>query len=65
MAVMEDFWDKGDNPTRQQRIWGDLFVAIWNVVDSYGAGGGKTWFWRRVVWFIEDQDPWVKTTDSP
>ena len=47
-------------PTPLQRLWGKVFLSLWYLVDSVGAGGGKTWFWKHVIAFIELQDPWVK-----
>ncbi len=64
MAVMEEFWDEKDYPTRLQRIWADAFVALWNVVDNHAIGSGKTWFWKRVIRFIEREDQWVRPTEN-
>ena len=55
-------WPESDyhSPTPLQRVWGKVFLGLWYLVDSVGAGGGKTWFWKRVIAFIELQDPRVK-----
>lgn len=60
IMTMEDFWDKADHPTGQQRMWGGVFVTFWNVVNLHAIGSGRTWFWKRVIRFIEKEDHWVR-----
>ncbi len=50
----------GNPPTPLQRLWGKVFLSLWYLVDSQGRGGGKTWFWKHIIAFIELQDPRVK-----
>jgi len=59
--MTQDFWNANERPTQLQRIWADLFIAVWNVVEKTGAGAGsgKTWFWQRVVRHIDRSDPFV------
>ncbi len=52
-------WPRG-MPTALQRLWGNVFLALWYLVDQHGRGEGKTWFWKHVIAFIELQDPRVK-----
>lgn len=56
----ELFGQTTSQPTPQQRLWGDLFLGVWYLVQATGAGSGKTWFWRQVIRFIETQEPWMK-----
>ncbi len=58
-------WDENQLPTPQQRLWGNMFLALWDLVDHEGRGAGKTWFWRHVIDFIELQDPWVRPEPKP
>ena len=50
---------RGEQPTRLQRLWGNVFLSLWYLADMEGAGAGKTWFWKHIVDFIELQDPEV------
>ncbi len=53
-------WPRG-MPTALQRLWGNMFLALWHLVDSAGRGVGRTWFWKHVIAFIELQDPEVRS----
>ena len=53
-------WNENYPPTPQQRLWGNMFLALWYVIDQFGRGAGKTWFWRHVIRFIEREDEWAK-----
>ena len=57
---MNSIWQDVGPPTPQQRLWGNMFMALWYLIDHSGKGAGKTWFWKHVIAFIELQDPWVK-----
>lgn len=58
---MDEFWDQWEvTPTPQQRRWGDLFLALWSLIEATGAASGKTWFWRHVAMFLELQDPGMR-----
>ncbi len=58
---MNDFWDQWEvTPIPQQRRWGVLFLALWDLIEASGVASGKTWFWRHVVMFLELQEPGVK-----
>jgi hypothetical protein len=58
--VTSNIFDEDNKPTEQQRLWGQAFLAFWHLVQQTGRGGGKTWFWKQVIKFIELQEPWVK-----
>lgn len=53
-------FDNSRPPTTIQRLWGNLFLALWHLTQDNGRGIGKTWFWANVIGFIEVQDPQVR-----
>lgn len=59
--MMNEFWGLTETtPTPLQRLWGDLFLAFWHLVQRSGHAAGRTWFWWHVVSYIELQDPDVR-----
>ncbi len=56
--MIDEFWDQWEvEPTPLQRLWGAVFLGLWYLIKSSGAASGKTWFWRRVIEFLELQEP--------
>lgn len=55
----EDLFWGPDQPTTKQRFWGQIFLGLFNLVSDHGRGVGKTFFWKKVIAYIQSQEPYA------
>lgn len=51
-----EFWEPDEHPTPIQEMWAEMFLGVWRSVHFSGAKTGKTYFLKRVVRYIEEND---------